>query len=403
MRDFTRPRDRARHTGGMILAVVLAITIGSFLTGRGDPARVIPAGAATPRPFAGGDPIPRLLAGQAAALNRNDLRGWLAPVDPPLRARYQNLFRTLRALHATVEYQVGRDHGTVSLTYCFVGPRCPAESPQIAQHLTFKRVHTSYVISGLTRPEKLTDRQPTPWENGDLVFAQGKRVTVGAPRALSGKLAEVTRIADQAALLDDRYAAYAGNRQPRYRIFLATDQLWRTWYGGRATDWAVGYMQQLGPAGADVVINPSRLGTRTALREVIQHELGHVATISGVPTKHEDMWLVEGVAEYIGMQPRRAPDTYSRNALRRPERLDAPPLRDGAGEKEVAAFYAQGHFAVDCLVTKFGEPRAMEFVRLRLRLGNSLDIAARSVFGQPFKKVDETCVDWIGNLVVTRK
>jgi hypothetical protein len=130
--------------------------------------------------------------------------------------------------------------------------------------------------------------------------------------------------------------------------------------------------------------------------------MAHVATISGVPTRHEDMWLIEGVAEYIGMQPRRANDTYSKSALRRPARLNAAPLRDGAGEKEVSAFYAQGHFAVDCLVTNFGEPRAMEFVRLRLRLANSLDTASRSVFGTPFASVDKTCVDWIGNLIVTR-
>src|SRR5262249_14321074 len=174
---------------------------------------------------------------------------------------------------------------------------------------------------------------------------------------------------------------------------LATDQTWRTWYGGKATEWAVGYMQPLGAAGADVVINPSRLATRAALREVIQHELAHVATIGGVQTRREDMWLVEGVAEYIGMRPRRANETYSKTALRRPTELNPPPLRDGAGEKEVAAFYAEGHFAVDCLVTHYGEPRAMEFVRLRLRLGNSLDVAARSVFGKPFSTVDKTCVD----------
>jgi hypothetical protein len=136
---------------------------------------------------------------------------------------------------------------------------------------------------------------------------------------------------------------------------------------------------------------------------VIQHELGHVATISGVQTRHEDMWLVEGVAEYIGMRAAPRPDTYSRTALRRPVRLDAPPLRDGAGDKEVAAFYAQGHFAVECLVTKYGEARAMEFIRLRLRLGNSLDTAAQSVFGQPFTVVGASCVDWMSNLVVTRK
>jgi hypothetical protein len=391
VRDFTRLRDWARHVGGLALATVLAITIGAMITSTEDPARVIPAGVATPGPRPA-DSLQQLLTKQAAALNRGDLSGWLAPVAPPLRQRYQNLFRTLRALHATVDYRVGKD-GRIDLAYCF-RPRCAKNSPQIGQRLT----STNGKITALaTTP----GHEPTPWEQGDLIFAQGKRVTVGAPKALKARLADVVKIADEAARVDDRYAAYADNRQSRYRVYLATDQTWRTWYGGKATEWAVGYMQPLGPAGADVVINPGRLPTPAALREVIQHELGHVATISGVTTRHEDMWLIEGVAEYIGMQPRRAADTYSKSALRRPTRLNPPPLRDGASAKEVAAFYAAGHFAVDCLVTQFGEPRAMEFVRQRLRLGASLDDAARSAFGQPFSSVDRACVEGIGHLFAT--
>ncbi|WP_433374616.1 hypothetical protein ACQPZX_04365 [Actinoplanes sp. CA-142083] len=401
MRDFTGPRYRARHVGGAILAIVAAISLGGMVSSRAEPVRVIPAVAA-PAPAPASAPkkasAQEILSKQAAALNRGDLGGWLAPVAPALRQRYQNLFRTLRALDATVDYRAG-EGGDVLLTYCFAGPRCPADAPRIAQRPLIKNGQ----ITALGKPAKPTALQPAPWEQGDLVFARGRRVTVGAPKALKNRLKEVVALADQAAAVDDRFAAYAGNRQPRYRVFLATDKLWRTWYGGKATTWAVGYMQPLGPAGADVVINPRRLTSRTALKEVIQHELGHVATIGGVSTRHEDMWLVEGVAEYVGMQPSRADDTYSKGALRRITRLNPPPLRDGAGEKEVSAFYAQGHFAVDCLVTKFGEARAMEFVRLRLRLGNSLDMASRSVFGMPFRKVDATCVDWISNLVVTRR
>ncbi|WP_433300788.1 hypothetical protein ACQP2F_04255 [Actinoplanes sp. CA-030573] len=387
----------ARHVGGAILAVVLAVSISIVVADPDDPARVVPAGAATapPKPK---DPVRQLLSGQAKALDRGDLAGWLAPVDPTLREKYQNLFRTLRALRATVDFRVTR--GQVELAYCFDRPRCPADSPRIAQRPTVEQRGRTAVVTGLTR---VAGSPPTPWEQGDLVFAQGRRVTVGAPRALRGRLKEVVAVADQAAAVDDRFAAFADNRQPRYRIFLATKQTWRIWYGGKATEWAVGYMQPLGPAGADVVINPARLTTRSALREVIQHELGHVATISGVTTRHEDMWLVEGVAEYIGMQPRTAPETYSRNALRRTTRIAAAPLPDGAGEKDVAAFYAEGHFAVSCLVNRYGEARAMEFVRLRLRRGNSLENASRSVFGRPFADVDRSCAGWISNLVVTRR
>jgi hypothetical protein len=281
---------------------------------------------------------------------------------------------------------------TVELSYCFAA--CGDGKPRIAQALTVRRAGYAYVITGLAAPAHRTGTQPTPWEAGDLVFAQGRRVTVGAPRQLAGSLAEVVTIADRAAVVDDRYAALAGNRQTRYRIFLATDELWRTWYGAKATEWAVGYMQPLGSAGADVVLNPGRIHRRSALREVIQHELGHVATIGGVTPGAADMWLVEGVAEYIGAQPRRAADTYNRSVLRRSASLVARPLPDGAGREQVAAFYAHGHFAVDCLATRFGEPRTMEFVRLRLRLGNSLDVAARSVFGRSFAAVDHVCAGW---------
>ncbi|MFF5291575.1 hypothetical protein [Paractinoplanes globisporus] len=395
MRDFTGAHDRARQVGGIVLAVIAGVAIGAMVTGKDDPARVIPAGAAAPSPRPPRDPVQLMLSRQAAALNRGDLTGWLAPVSPALRPRYQNFFRTLRALDATVDYRAGKN-GRVELTYCFIRPKCPLNSPKIQQKLTMK----AGAITGLATA---LGPEPPPWLQGDLTFARGRRVTVGAPASLRTRLPEIVKIADQAAAIDDRYAALADNRQPRYRLFLATDKTWRTWYGGKATEWAVGYMQPLGAAGADVVINPRRLPTRAALREVIQHELAHVATISGVQTRHEDMWLVEGVAEYIGMQPRRANDTYSKWALRRPTELNPPPLPDGAGEKDVAAFYAEGHFAVDCLVTHYGEPRAMEFVRLRLRLGNSLDVAARSVFGKPFSAVDKTCVDWIGNLFVTRR
>ena len=394
MRDVTVTHNGVRRICGAVLLAVLAVTIGSIFTKPGDPDRVIAAGAVQPSLPPPLDRVRQMLHKQAAALVRGDQAGWLAAVDPPLRGRYQDLYRTLRALRVTtVDYRVtaGKPPAvTVELSYCFTD--CAGERPRIAQALTVRAVGDAYVISALAPPGRPTDFQPAPWEAGDLVFAQGRRVTVAAPRALAGRLAEVVAVADRAAAVDDRYAALAGNRQARYRIFLATDRLWRTWYGGKAAEWAVGYMQPLASAGGDVVIDPGRIRNRSGLLEVLQHEMGHVATIGGATPDADDMWLVEGVAEYIAAQPRRAADTYSRSQLRRPAAMAVRPLPDGAGPAEVAAFYAHGHFAVDCLAATFGEPRAMEFVRLRLRLGNSLDVAARSVFGRPYAEVDRACV-----------
>jgi hypothetical protein len=397
VRHVTGRHYGVRRVCGAVLAVVLAVTIGSTLTDAGDPERVIAAGALTAAPPAPLERVERMLAAQATALEGGDLAGWLAPVDRRIHPQYQNLFRTLRALRVTtVEYRVtaGRPPAlTVEMAYCF--ERCNGKRPRIAQALTVRQAGDTYMISGLAKPDRPTSYQPTPWEGGDLVFAQGRRVTVAAPRELAGRLAEVVAVADRAAVIVDRYAALAGNRQSRYRIFLATDRQWRTWFGGKDTDWAAGYMQPLGDAGADVVLNPGRIRSRAGLREVIQHELGHVATIAGVSSTAQDMWLVEGVAEYIGAQPRRARATYNHTVLRRPSRLATGALPAGAGADEVAAFYAHGHFATECLVTSFGEARAMEFVRLRLRLGHSLDDAAYSVFGRPFAAVDKKCVGWL--------
>jgi hypothetical protein len=359
-----RVQDTVRRFWGTILTLIVAITISSFFTGSAEPRRVIAATAIAPSP----EPV---LQHQAAALRRGDLSGWLTPVDPPLRTRYRHLFESLRAVRATtVDYHVvdGRPPRlTAELSYCFAPCTGAGPRPRIRQTLTVRAAGDTYVITELTG----SGPRPTPWEAGDLVFRQGRRVTVGAPRSLAGRLSEVTAIADRAAVVDDRYAVLAGNRQTRYRIFLATGETWRTWYGGKSTVWAVGYMQPLGAAGADVVLHLDRIPGRSALRRVIQHELGHVATIGGVVPGAEDRWLVEGVAEYIAAQPRRIPTTTSRS--------------------EPEAFYARARAAVDCLVTKFGEGRVLHFVRLRLRLGNSLDAAAYRAFGRSFTAADRAC------------
>jgi hypothetical protein len=122
---------------------------------------------------------------------------------------------------------------------------------------------------------------------------------------------------------------------------------------------------------------------------VIQHELGHVATIGGVAPAPDDMWLVEGVAEYIAAGEPAGPGSPRPSIVLRP-------LRDGARRSDVTSFYALARYAVACLAAEFGEPRAMEFVRLRLRLGTTLDVAARAVLGRPFEEVDGDCVRWIG-------
>ncbi|MET0415178.1 MAG: hypothetical protein ABW022_04045, partial [Actinoplanes sp.] len=132
------------------------------------------------------------------------------------------------------------------------------------------------------------------------------------------------------------------------------------------------------------------------LREVIQHEMGHVVTVSGV--EPPDHWLVEGIAEYIGMQPRSAPETYSRLVLqnmRPPFAMVPKALGAAASDEKAAEFYALSHYAVECMARKYGETAMLAFVRLRLREDQSRDDAARAAFDRPFAAVEKTCSTWI--------
>jgi hypothetical protein len=365
------------------------------------------------------DPITRTLTGQSAALLRGDQKAWIATVDPAkpaLRKRYQGVYTALRGLRIShFSYHLEPDRpaaGTaggdsiavdVEIAFCFSSDPCPGYvrngwegPPRIAQTLTLRPAANGYVITAVATADQPTHLQPTPWESGELVVAEGKRVSVGAPPELAGRLREAVQVADLAAAVNDRYAKLIGNPQRRYRVFLATAKTWDRWYDAGLEDWAAGYMQPLNDVGADVVIDLSVLDTRDDLREVIQHELGHVVTVSGVSPP--DHWLVEGIAEYIGMQPRPAGQTYSRLVLEdmtTPLAMVPKALEAAASDEQASEFYALSHFAVECMAQKYGEPAMLTFVRLRLREDQSRDAAARAAFGRPFATVEKACSSWV--------
>jgi hypothetical protein len=81
----------------------------------------------------------------------------------------------------------------------------------------------------------------------------------------------------------------------------------------------------------------------------------------------------------------------------RPKTIAAPPLKSTATGDQVDIFYGLGHYSVDCMVTKYGESRTMDFVRLKLREGKSLDSASRTALGKPFSTVDKSCLSWVAD------
>lgn len=366
---------------------------------------------------------------QAAALIKGDETAWLAAVDPAqpkLQARYRSMYASLRGLgvsqfeyHPYIRASKGEAATTVAMgadiSYCFSMDTCPGYSdsspwsgaPRISQALTLKLVGGSYVITDLGKAAEPNHLQPTPWESGDLVFAQGKRVTVAGAPSQAKHLEQVAALADKAASVADRVAGFVGNPQQRYRVFIADNKSWRSWYGGESGKWTTGLEIPLNRAQSDVVLKMSALRDRAELARTLQHELGHVATVGGATEENdflyrENQWLSEGVAEYVEWSPRGATASYRRTSVRlavrgshRPKSIVAKPLSANASDRTIDAFYGLGHFAVDCMAQEFGQRKMFDFIRLRLRLGEDLDRAARHAYGMPFATVDKACVAWI--------
>jgi hypothetical protein len=406
----------------IVLIVVVAAALGTVVFGRsrgvlaaGGP--IVATGEATGTPF---ETVIARLRKQAAALLAGDEAGWLAPVDPALQPRYKTMYASLRGLDIS---QFSYNPHLVSdpsdpvmridpdVSYCFSMGLCPPygtggnEAPRLRQTITVKSVGGNYLITGVAPPQQKNRLNPPPWDNTALTLRQGARVTVAAVPGQAAHVAEVLAIAQRAATVEDRFAKYVENPQKRYRIYLADAKAWRTWYGGGIDDkWVVGYAMPLNADGTDVVLNmPALAADHELMATTIKHEMGHVITLSGAnPGHEEDMWLSEGIAEYIGWAPQPATASWRRSGVHaavhsghRPATIALPPPGPDAGPTSRDAYYGLAHFAVDCLARKYGERALFDFVRYRLQNGFENDDSSRRAFGKQFGTVDKACVAWI--------
>jgi hypothetical protein len=361
------------------------------------------------------------LDAHAAALVRGDEAGWLAGVDPQqpgLRGYYQRLYATLRGLGVTAwSYHVtvppptayGRSelNPNVTVAYCLQTPACPPyalgshDVPQLSQRLTMARRDGVYVITARQTSDSRGPQQPTPFEETVLTIRQGQRVTVAAAPGQQDRLPDVVAAADRAAAVVDRYAAALDNPQQRYRIYLAGDRQWATWFGGQRSRYAVGYATASGTVATEVVLKMSALTDTDELATAIQHELAHVVTLAGTDLRVHSVhglhqWLIEGIAEYIAHGPR--PVTGNQWAsLRRvgtaPSSLKLLPLPDNASAQQAGRFYGLSHFAVNCMAATYGEAELLTFVDQVLRGTTTTDRGSRTALGQPFDTVDRHCVN----------
>ena len=155
----------------------------------------------------------------------------------------------------------------------------------------------------------------------------------------------------------------------------------------------------------------SQAGSGRNLENLIRHEMAHAVTVGGVDLDWQsianpNMWLQEGIAEYIAYAPQPATATTRlpevRQTLRsakRPTSIALGELDDEASNRQSSIFYGLSHFGVDCIAHKYGEPKLFEFISLTLRQNLGYDKASQQVFGTPFQPIDRACLTWIANQV----
>lgn len=422
--DPSRRSRKGSFVAGLI-AVLLVATAGAivFWPDRDEAAKAtattVPTRPATPFELA-----EQRLQQQAQALVKGNEKGWLAAVDPTKKAlvtRYRTIFRNLRALELThAEFHGDKLDGSTTdrvfvqamLGYCFSGVTCPAwhgnygeGSAKATYKLTFQLVKGVWTITALDDKTGVKSNylQPAPWDNRALSFVKGKRVIVAGPSSQAKRLKQVLTLAEKAAKVVDKYAGYVGNPQKRYRIYVADEAGWKSWYGGVDQSWIIGYEMPLNSTGGDIILRAKSSGDRRQLAVTVQHELTHVVTLAGGEwTSGDDQWLVEGIAEYVGTLPRKPQNTGNHDVLAEvfekrgvPKTIAVPELADDADDLTVNTLYAMGHYATACMAAKFGERKLFQFTNLVLREGKKPDEASRTAYGKPFATVDKSCLSWI--------
>ncbi|WP_309227153.1 hypothetical protein [Micromonospora thermarum] len=348
---------------------------------------------------------------QSAALLRGDRAGWLAVAEPGVHAELRRRFAALRALRVTgwqarpdglptpVEGRPGEWRVMVEFRYCFAVPDCRT-SPVLTA--TRWRDATQPRLLAV-EPSASRSAGTRPWEVSDLVVAVGERTVVATTPAQRKRLPDLLARAESAARIADTYAV-DGRTPDRYRIFHAGPAEWKRWYGGGRPRWTAGYAVTVGGGHHEVVLNADSV-TGTGLDDLLRHELTHAATMPdvGYPGARA-WWLVEGLAEYAGVDGRPVERYDGLADVRRlvtgdwSGRLDRLAPAGSAPADRVSGSYGVAYLAVQHLVDRFGIERLLALFRVVAHEGRSLDEAADEVFDTPWSVLHDECVAYARSL-----
>lgn len=354
-------------------------------------------------PVAGALPAPSavtvnsLLQRRSRAVLAHDRTAFLATVDPSgqaFRAGQEVLFDNLAKVPlaswkeslADTRPAVAADDGwTARLRLSYRLRGFDRRDLVYTEYLTFDRSRgAGWVVSGDGAAHGLRD-DPQIWSGGRLDVVRGRRSLVLAEgggldgadaRAHTAELRDIARRLDTGVGI---VSGVVGDRWARQVVALvpATEQ--------KAEELA-GDVRNLGDIAAlatitgdggghaigedRVVITPTAFGRLNALGRhvVLTHELVHVA-MGGARDGHTPMWLIEGLADYVGYKNTGVPTKAAGRELARLIASGgmpvAPPGRtefEGSGDR-LSAAYEEAWLACRMVAERYGEDTLVRLYR----------------------------------------
>lgn len=235
----------------------------------------------------------------------------------------------------------------------------------------------------------------------DWKLVEGERLTVmylGPSDAIARAAAEVfpevrQSVTAEMDLLDD--ARFAEHVQ-QIKIYPSLAHLQKSIY--------LSYSEPLAgwnEPGESIKLLASRRMGRRALRPVLAHEFGHVASFEyGPDAIRMPWWILEGIAELVAepwSQNASTTDRIVREWARIDDLRDWEDLADFRGEAANHTWhvYRQGHHMMRFVTERFGAAARNRWM-IAMAKGADLEQATRDVFGMSFSELDRLWRESIG-------
>ncbi|TCC21328.1 hypothetical protein [Kribbella sindirgiensis] len=334
--------------------------------------------------------VDAVLARRAVAVQKGDLKGFLATVDPKqaaLVARQRLLFTNLRKFgFGTLQYftvdtfeqvptMVEKFGAAAYSTRVMMRYQIAGLDPRPVQTdlgYTFVRRNAAWVLADDTATDEFLSEagHRQAWDFDEVQVVRRDKVVVVVDKREASLGAKVAKVADQAVTSVRRHWKRPWNgavlvvAMPQERVMSTL------WTAGSGDGWTIAAKavtlfegEQLGkpvgrPIGSRIVVNPAL--RKKLEKDLLVHEMTHVATATlGL---NAPIWAVEGLAEYVRCRsieddPHWSVDPYRKRVRTKylPKLTALPGERVFADDADQA--YGTSWWIVEYLADKLGEKK----------------------------------------------